>query len=85
MPRSGLRGRAVSSRVGARRPPLLLETMESRRLLSTAGASTTITPNIQVFAETSGVVGPSSLTNPTPSSTALTPALVDVAYGINRA
>lgn len=62
--------------------------MEARQLLSTVGPSTTITPNLQVLAaspNTSPSEISAAVTNPTPYSSALTPALIDVAYNINRA
>lgn len=62
--------------------------MEARRLLSTVAATTILKPNVALLpasAAVSGSEGASGVTNPTPASTALTPALLDVAYGINRA
>jgi subtilase family serine protease len=86
MPRAVQAGRSSSAHRFARKPALLMEAVEPRTLLSTA-ADTVIQPNIQILAQTasasSGNVS-ANLTNPTPSPTALTPALIDSAYNINR-
>jgi hypothetical protein len=74
----------------ARRPRLLLEPLESRRMLSTATAGTIITPNVTpVTADLSalrrghqGGLPGGGVTNPTPASTALTPAQIASAYHI---
>jgi hypothetical protein len=78
----------------ARRPAFFMETLESRRLLSTATAtvtatatadsSTTVAP-LLATAEFGGFggVGGGGITNPTPVSTALTPARLAAAYSIS--
>jgi subtilase family serine protease len=75
-----------------RRPGLLLESLESRRLLSVA-SGTTITPDVAtVTADIGFRPGPgggaptpiSTITNPTPVSTALTPSQIAAAYSISQ-
>src|SRR5262245_3404330 len=88
MPRSGQPGRPSFSRQLARRTSPRLETMETRQLLSTIGPTTVIKPNFTLLpqsASSGDSVGSNGVSNPTPVSSALTPALIDVAYGINRA
>ena len=77
----------------ARRPRLLLESLESRRLLSATSSSTTITPDVTTvtadFGRGPGFGGSGSggsgtgITNPTPASTALTPSQLAAAYSIS--
>src|SRR5690348_1557635 len=74
MPRASARRPSVSASYPPRRPGLLLESLEARRLLSTA-SGTTITPAVAAVA---------AVTNPTPVSTALTPSQVAAAYSINQ-
>jgi subtilase family serine protease len=77
-----------------RTPRLLLESLESRRLLSATSTSTTITPEVAtvtadlgrgpVFGGPEGGSG-TGITNPTPASTALTPTQITAAYSIKLA
>ena len=72
----------------ARRPRLLLESLESRRLLSATSSGTTITPDVTTvtadFGQGPGFGGSGTgITNPTPASTALTPSQLAAAYSIS--
>jgi len=72
-----------------RRPRLLLESLESRRLLS-ATSTTTITPDVTTitadFERGHGFGGSGGgITNPTPASTALTPSQLAAAYSMSLA
>jgi subtilase family serine protease len=74
-----------------RRPRFILELLESRRLLSAAGSSTTVTPAVAtVTADIGFPPGPGGgspvtvITNPTPVSTALTPSQIATAYSISQ-
>ena len=74
----------------ARRPGLLLESLESRRMLSATSSSTTITPDVTTitadFGRRPGFGGSgpgTGITNPTPASAALTPSQIAAAYSIS--
>ena len=72
----------------ARRPGLLLESLESRRMLSATSTSTTITPDVTAVTADFGrgpvFGGPGTgITNPTPASTALTPSQIAAAYSMS--
>src|SRR4051794_40141325 len=89
MSRLGLRRPHGLTSGVTRRPRLLLESLESRRLLSSSG--TTIAPFVTTLAADYGPLAASSgagsvvaaVTNPSPISSALTPAKLAAAYSIN--
>ncbi len=72
----------------ARRPGLLLESLESRRMLSATSSSTTVTPDVTTVTADFGR-GPvfggtgTGITNPTPAAGALTPSQIATAYSMS--
>src|SRR3954462_10390307 len=91
MSRLGLRRFHGPTSGVARRPRLVLESLESRRLLS--ASATTISPFVRPLALDDGPLGAGSsggslvaaVTNPSPIASALTPAKLAAAYSINLA
>lgn len=74
-----------------RRPaPLRIEPLESRRLLSTAATETTVTPSVTAITADWGRWNPpppptyTGITNPTPPSSAYTPAQIAKAYSLSQ-
>jgi subtilase family serine protease len=70
----------------ARRPRLLLESLETRRLLSSTSSGTAVTPNLTTVTADLGQ-GPVTpdVTNPAPSPSALTPSRLAAAYSFSLA
>jgi subtilase family serine protease len=81
---------SVFSSYHPRRPGLLLESLESRRLLSAVSGTTTTPEVATVTADIGFRPGPgggvpiTTITNPTPVSTALTPSQIAAAYSISQ-
>ena len=77
---NGPRRQSMSSACSARRKARFrLEHLEMRRLLSTTGAGTTVTPAVHLISP-AGTIG-SAVTNPTPIAGSFQPGQISVAYG----